>query len=165
MRWPDILDAAGHFARGVDLAVDLASAARALWRRYEAVRRAVAVRFTDEDPYMSADAMRAEWMRGTLWVYAGHNEVLPREIHLALRAVHDHDHCTVGADFTMGGEWRAARVAAARDPQLACLWASEILGQNTTYFATGLFPAHRLVAGMERWLEDHSLPHHCPGHR
>lgn len=165
MRQKDIDEAAAHFSRAPDMRLDLDAAQRSIWRRYQQLLRTHRVRYTDEDPYTDTDAMRAEYRTGTLFVFAGHNEVLPREIHLALRAVHDADHCESGADFTMGGEWRAVRVAASRDPQLACFWASEILGQNCTYFATGLFPAHRLVAGMDRWLDDHSLPHSCPGRR
>lgn len=161
MRQCDIDDAAAHFAVGPTLHLDWRAVHHRLWRRYEALTRRVRVLFTEVDPYESADAMRAEYHAGQLYIFAGTNEFLPRDVHLALRAIHDADHCDWGVGFDAGGEWAAVRAAAAREPALECFWASEILGQVCTFFAAGAFPAHRPVRGMSRWLRDHALPHNC----
>lgn len=161
-----MIDAANHFATGPDLSarLDMAAVHAAIWRRFQGLLRGrhecghpVRVEFTEVDPYADAAPMRSEWRSGTLYVYAGENECMPRDIHLALRAVHDSDHCHTGGGFDAAGEWHAVRYAANREPQLACLWSSEILGQVCTYFARGTYPAHRLVAGMNRWMNDLTL--------
>jgi hypothetical protein len=117
--------------------------------------------YTDSDPYNDGGYLAPNLDRvcaevaatGTLYVYAlGSRGVLSPEVNRALRAVHDWDHVVHRAGFDFEGERAATRVAAARNPALAAWYASEVVGQASVTLATGVFPAQRLAAGLERYL-------------
>ena len=112
-------------------------------REFRKLQKKIDVVFTERDPYQSFEQMKADILANRrMFVYTGASEtpLWTPEINWMARAVHDWDHLVADVDFSVPGELAAYRYTAARAPQLAPLYLSEIALQAAASSLLGGFP-------------------------
>lgn len=115
-------------------------------REFEKVRKQVRVIFTERDPYRNLEEMISD-IEGNrrMFVFTGFSDtpLWEPEINWRARAVHDWDHYKAQVDFSLPGEVAAYRYTAAKAPELAPLYLSEIALQAASATVLGDFPSGR----------------------
>jgi hypothetical protein len=123
-------------------------------------RLPVRVEWTKRDPYATFEEMRDQVRStGVLYIWTGASDVpmWDPETNWKARAIHDWDHISAAFDFTMDGEYQGFRVAAAKIPQLAPLYLSEIALQAAVSVTTSDFAEQQKIVLLNaeelRWAE------------
>jgi hypothetical protein len=109
-------------------------------REFEKLTKRVNVEFTERDPYTSFEELQADVLGNKhMWVFTGFSDtpLWSPQVNWMSRAVHDMDHVLANTDFSMEGELTAFQVAAARAPELAPLYLSEIALQAASFHVLG----------------------------
>jgi hypothetical protein len=115
---------------------------------FDELTKKIAISFVSHDPYANFAEMKARVSsERRLFVWTGGSDTpLWEPIHnWKARAVHDWDHLQHGLDFSMEGEAGTYRVSAARMPELAPLYLSEIALQAAVVNFSQVFEAQKLV--------------------